>query len=84
MKLQKEDLKGLRAVVAGGANMTQSNQPPEKLVGAANSKRALELLKELGIKVIFEDLGGFLGRKIILNCSTGEFKVSEIKKSYAA
>lgn len=61
----------LQAKVYGGANMAEGNLIGES-VGASNIIFAFQTLSELGIPVVEQNVGGFQGRKIILNTDTFE------------
>lgn len=85
MSISPGDYKRVRAIVAGGGNMTRPEGTVEsKLVGSLNSKMAIETLRELRIKIIHEDIGGICGRKISLNCFDGTFEVKHIPRPEAA
>lgn len=85
MKVTKEDYGKVRVVVAGGGNMTKpENTNPEKLVGHQNKQCALTTLKSLNLKIIHEDTGGTLGRRISINCDDGTFNVKSIPRPIAA
>ena len=82
MDIKEFEFKEVKAVLAGGANMTKPiDEAPEKLVGVSNSNSAESLLKELGIKIIYKDLGGQNGKKIQINCNTGSFNISRIPRN---
>lgn len=75
------DYRDIRAVVAGGANMTQPNHvTPEKLVGYQNACSALEGLRLRKIIVVHEDTGGHVGRKMSISCDSGIFDVTAIPR----
>lgn len=75
----------LKAVVAGGGNMTRpEDTPSEKLVGYLNTQIAIEILQEKNIEIIHQDIGGFLGRKMIIDCQTGDFEIKKIPRTMAA
>lgn len=75
------DYRDVRAVVAGGANMTQPNHvTPEKLVGYQNASSALEGLRLRKIIIVHEDTGGFVGRKMSISCDSGLFDVTKIPR----
>ncbi len=73
--------KDIRAVVAGGANMTQPDTPsPEKLVGHQNACSALEGLRLRKIIVVHQDTGGHAGRKMSIACESGTFDINTIPR----
>lgn len=67
----------LEAQILGGA------KPVENItlrIGEENVAIAREMLKHTGLKVVSEDVGGNLGRKIIFNTFTGEALVVKVKQ----
>lgn len=66
----------LVAKVFGGANISESKNGTF-LIGDRNTTLALQMLKEWRIPVVATDLGGRLGRKIIMNTLTGEVLVGK-------
>lgn len=71
----------IRAVVAGGANMTQPNcKEPAKLVGSLNTANAVSELNERGILIVHKDTGGESGRKMTIHCATGLYDVESIPR----
>jgi len=75
------DYKDIRAVVAGGANMTNPDSPaPEKLVGHQNALSAIACLNERKIIIVHEDTGGYEGRKMSITCDSGYFDVKAIPR----
>jgi chemotaxis protein CheD len=75
------DYRDIRAVVAGGGNMTQPDtNHPKSLVGYLNAQAALSMLEEHKIIVAHQDTGGMEGRKMSIQCSTGEFEVISIPR----
>jgi len=69
----------IRAVIAGGANMTRPDAPqPKGMVGYLNAQAALNMLEAKKIIVVHQDTGGSEGRKLSIDCSTGEYYVRKI------
>jgi len=64
---------GLVARIAGGANMFGTGGPLQ--IGDANIRATIEALKTAHIRVTGKELGGSAGRRVTLDCSTGEFRV---------
>lgn len=64
---------GLVAKIAGGASMFGRSMPME--VGESNIHSILEALRAAGIRVAAKDTGGSQGRRVNLDCSTGELVV---------
>jgi chemotaxis protein CheD len=71
----------LIAQIFGGGH---SESALENTMGSDNVDVAKKILKEYGIDIVSEDVGGTLGRKIIFDTSTGNvlvYKVQNIRKS---
>ncbi len=82
MEITGKNFAEIQAVVAGGGNMTMpEDTAPEKLVGYINSTVAIKVLNERKIKVIHQDIGGILGRKIHINCQTGAFQIKKFPRT---
>lgn len=60
----------LVAKVFGGANVSGTGLEVY-MIGDRNISLAMEMLKEFGIAVVAKDVGGRVGRKIIMNTETG-------------
>ena len=67
------------AKVFGGAEVL-SGMSTNFHIGKRNIKLANDILKEFGIPVIFSDVGGNKGRKIVFNTLTGEVEFDIICK----
>jgi chemotaxis protein CheD len=81
MKIVPEDFRHVKVIVAGGANMTMPpDTDPLRLVGAANSSTAYRAVRRLGLRNIYEDTGGVLGRQVTIDCTSGEFQISQIPR----
>jgi chemotaxis protein CheD len=61
---------GLLAKLAGGANMFNHNGPLQ--IGAANCTAVARALACAGLRVAAQDIGGTQGRRISLDCATGD------------
>lgn len=70
----------LVAKVFGGANVTGSGLEVF-MIGDRNITLAFQMLEELGIAVAANDIGGQVGRKIIMNTETGVVLVGKGKPS---
>lgn len=71
----------IRAVVAGGANMTLPDAVnAEKQVGHQNALSALDGLHKRKIIIVHEDTGGNTGRKMSIACESGIFDVKAIPR----
>lgn len=73
----------LRAKLVGGATMFEPLKPlaPEEMIGARNIRAARETLRELGIPVVAEDVGGNHGRTVEFDLSTGDVRVRSVRGS---
>ncbi|NTW05875.1 MAG: chemotaxis protein CheD [Peptococcaceae bacterium] len=66
----------LKAKLVGGAQMFSGLDSKLSLnIGLRNTERSREVLKEMGIPIVSEDVGGNKGRTIILDTSTGDLMV---------
>lgn len=61
----------MEAKLVGGANMFPSVYSETENVGHDNVTAVKKILKDEGIKIIGEDLGGNIGRSVELNTLTG-------------
>lgn len=69
----------LIAKLAGGAHMFQFLMTPEKEpIGIKNIQTAKIKLKEEGISILAEDVGGNYGRTVIANTKTGILTIKTI------
>lgn len=66
----------LVAKVFGGANINNSGNEAF-LIGDRNTALALQMLNDWHIPVVASDVGGRLGRKVIMNTLTGLVQVSK-------
>ncbi len=73
-------VQNLQAKVFGGGNINNITTP-EMLVGKKNILIAKEILKEYGIKILAEDVGGFRGRRIMMQSDTGKIFLKYAQKS---
>lgn len=67
------------AKVFGGGNIIEASTATF-MIGDRNIAIAIDMLKELQIKIISQSVGGNLGRKIQFNTITGEVKQKMIEK----
>lgn len=70
----------LSAKVFGGANVTGTGLEVF-LIGDRNITLAFQMLEEFGIPVVAKDVGGRIGRKIIMNTATGVVLVGKGKRN---
>ncbi|MDM8165764.1 chemotaxis protein CheD [Roseovarius sp.] len=81
MEIGTTDKKHIKAILVGGANMTMPpDTDPKRLVGTTNSGSAYRAVRKLGLRNIYEDTGGVLGRQVTIDCTTGEFEVMQIPR----
>ena len=59
------DPETLVAKICGGSRMFKTQRDKKNCIGVKNIKLARKMLKELGIRIIAEDVGGNYGRTII-------------------
>lgn len=69
----------LKAKIVGGGNVIQDIQMNSN-IGALNVSKAKQVLRELGIPVVGEHVGGDSGRLIYFYTDTGRLRVSLIDK----
>lgn len=69
------------AKIAGGARMFEvSGLSDVGNIGAKNAEASKKKLKELGIRLIAEDMGLNYGRTVELNCANGDFLIKSVGK----
>ncbi|MFK8001973.1 MAG: chemotaxis protein CheD [Polyangiales bacterium] len=73
MKVPRDDVQHLSAIIAGGAAMFERNRG----VGAQNIKEGLQALREARVRLIARDVGGEVGRRLLIDCHA--LKVSSIR-----
>ena len=65
--------KAIVARLAGGANIFGRSGPLQ--IGDANVRAAIELLRDAGIFIKAQDVGGNKGRRVSLDCATGSLTI---------
>lgn len=70
----------LVAKVFGGANVSGTGLEVY-MIGDRNVTIALQMLEEFGIKVVAQDVGGRIGRKVIMNTESGVILVGKGKRA---
>lgn len=81
MKITPADRRKVRVILAGGANMTMpEGTDPKRLVGSVNSSFAKKAIKEAGFRVQHDDMGGTIGRRVIINCDDGSYTILKIPR----
>ncbi len=70
------------AKIAGGAKMFEINSSSELgSVGDRNAEASRAKLKQLGIRLLAEDVGKNFGRTVELYCETGDFHIKSVGKT---
>ncbi|MBO9399048.1 chemotaxis protein CheD [Shimia sp. R9_2] len=81
MDLNASNIRKVKALIVGGANMTMpADTDPARLVGSINAKFAYGVLRQAGLRNIYEDVGGLQGRQVTIDCTSGEFTVAHIPR----
>lgn len=72
----------LEVKMFGGAEMfgTSGQEARAATVGRQNIDKALEIIEGIGLRLVASDVGGFRGRKIFFNTSTGEVLLKRLTK----
>ncbi len=65
------EIPNMRAAIIGGGKHQELGEE----VGVKNVEIAKKILKRYGIKIVKEDVGGEIGRKISFNTSTGNLTI---------
>lgn len=81
LKAEGVNSSGMTVKLAGGASMFASNGPMQ--IGAANLEAVTAALQKAGLRVGGQHVGGPKGRRIALDCQTGELRV-EVAGAFAA
>ncbi len=66
----------LTAKIVGGARMFGTKGPMQ--IGETNIKAVVEALDKAGVRLAARDVGGRSGRRIALDCETGELTVETV------
>ena len=76
-----ENRRRVHVFIAGGGNMTMSPDSADtRLVGCVNSNFAKKTLREHRLRLIHDDVGGCNARKVIIDCTTGDFTIKSIPR----
>ncbi|MDD2652544.1 MAG: chemotaxis protein CheD [Sulfurimonas sp.] len=78
---QGSNIGNIEAKIFGGASIYFLNSNQNIMVGEKNILVAKEILNDYKIKIVAEDLGGTLGRKIQLNVQNGKVLLKYTAKS---
>ncbi len=68
------------AKIFGGAKMVENNKSEIFSTGKNNIMMALKITRELGIRIVTQDIGGNKGRRICFNMSSGVVETVYINK----
>jgi chemotaxis protein CheD len=71
----------MQAACIGGASMFQSNQHIFESIGKKNYRTVKKELKDFGIPIVTEAVGGTSGRRVEMNCSSGTITISTLLRS---
>ena len=75
----------VKVFIAGGANMTlPAGTEARRLVGSVNADFARKAVREAGLRICHDDTGGEFGRRVTIDCTTGEFTIDRIPRLGAA
>ena len=81
MKIKDADFRDVRAVVAGGGNMTSpETAQTTELVGSANFNAAIKAVKEINFRLVHSDGGGTSGRSMLIDSESFTYQVAAIPK----
>lgn len=81
MDISPEEKRKVKVFIAGGANMTlPSDADPKRMVGTINANFARRALREAGLRLLYEDTGGEQGRRVEIDCNTGEYTINIIPR----
>lgn len=62
----------------GGADMFDRNGSARSSIGNQNIKKAMEIIRSEGLKLLASDIGGMRGRKIYFSTATGDVWVKRL------
>ena len=75
------DRRRVQVFLAGGANMTRPvGTDPGRLVGSINADFARAAVRAAGLRLLRDDTGGEHGRRVTIDCSTGDFTIDPIPR----
>lgn len=81
MDISTADHRNVHVILAGGGNMTMADDTPDaRLVGSINAAFAKKAVRLEGLRLIHDDLGGSLARKVSIDCTTGNFAIKQIPR----
>lgn len=81
MEIGPKERRQLHVVLVGGANLSMpAETAPEQLVGSVNARFALKAIRAAGLRIVGGDLEGTLGRRITIDCDSGEYAINNIPR----
>lgn len=80
LNITEENRRRVNVFIAGGGNMTQAAESGPGMVGTINSEFAKTVIRRHRLRIIHEEVGGCNARKVIIDCSTGEFEIKSIPR----
>lgn len=81
MGVGPDEVRDVRTFIAGGANMTLPvGTDPSRLVGTLNADFARQALRSARLRIVHDDTGGEYGRRVTLDCTTGDFSIATIPR----
>ena len=77
----RRERRRLKVFLAGGANMTlPAGTDAKRLVGSINADFARTALRDAGLRIHHDETGGEHGRRVTINCTTGDFSIDCIPR----
>ena len=74
-------IKSMQATCVGGATMFQNHSHQFEPVGKKNYRIVKKELTNFGIPIVTEAIGGTVGRKVAMNCTSGAITISMLLKT---
>jgi len=85
MDIRDDERRRLRVILAGGANMTRPGATNTKgLVGNTNAEAARQFVRSEKLRILHQDTGGENGRRVVIDCTTGEWQINVIPRLKSA
>lgn len=81
MEIGPDERRRVHVILAGGGNMTMDEDAdPKRLVGKTNADFAKKVIRENKLRLCDTDLGGTNARKVVIDCSTGDYSIKSIPR----
>lgn len=80
MVTEGSSIVNMQASCIGGASMFQNNHHKCESVGIKNYKMVKKELADLGIPIVIKAVGGNSGRRVVMNCTSGDITISTLQK----